>query len=1399
MLHHIHRYHKHIISVMAVISLTLGLVGSVAPIAPETAEAVVYTPLNNQRAKDFAIIRQGATWHVFAIWCDITLGCDAQRRGLMHLTSTDLKNWTEVGFVLAPDGGSDFDDYDIWAPSIVERDGTYYMYYTGVYKNGSNTLVQKIGLATSTDLNNWTKYSTTPVFDCAGMTGAYYNTADSGDGAACRDPFVYWDEGEHQWVMVVSSRRTGSVPANLMSLALVTSEDLINWQEYGFITASDDYIAESAHIFEHSGTYYMVFTENGSGTDYLDYLTSTNLYSGWTRIGDLSPAAIYEYASEYIADGGREYFARIDATNVGIDFDELVWSGTPFSMSDPQYANIGDAVWSDTNEDGVYDGGESGIDNVALSLYLDDGDGIFDVDVDDLSQTVTTGDDPNTGGTQHGYFQFTDVLPDTYWVSIDPSNYDDGGALAGRVATTSNTVAEVTVTDNQTVANFDIGFGLTGTTWPLSTGGNFTVNSEAALANGRVGTAVNAEAVDWWDGNWKYRRAITVTTDTESIETSNTLDLGYDVSALVSDGKMQADYDDLRVVYWNGSENLELDVDILAVDSQRIQAQAAIGTSSSDANYYMYYGNPDAPSRPTRLAGVYDYYASFNAKDQASYGTWTESTNDWNVVANRWAFTGTAIEADRFTRDPSKTFSLGDDWNLEATGRINSGQAMMPVFHSTQAFGNEEYQLNYDATNDLIEVFHWAYGPVGFVPQDAAVTINTGTDYRMRFLYDYTSAALRHQYGYLDGALILPASEPRGGADLSYDIWYEESCPCTDKDANPALGVYNSQSTFNDVKVWEEVDGLTVSVSATESEYYPERDGTIRPVVGQGVSFGALTEFRASVLEQSGSVRFVLSNDGGTSWLYHNGSGWVASDQTSSQANTATDIDSNATAFPHGEGALLWKALLTSAGDQRPTLLQVGATVNVFPSSPGLSTPANGSSEVDFSPVFMLSSTDPENDSVQYEIQLDTVSTFNSPDLQTFSQAETQSGWSGQDADGGTAFASGSSGTYSMTSPLKNDTYYWRARSVDPNGSNVYSAYSSTYSFSTPAAIVISGVAAESVSANAATIRWTTSQPGTSQLEFGPDESYGSTTGESQTLKTDHTLTLTGLEPLTTYHVRVISRDAGGNTSRSADLSLTTLSSTVISNVRVVAGERAFTVWWKTNELATSRVRYGKYVLDHEVKSQTKQIWHRLQIPNLDPGTRYTYLIESVGSSVGTTSRLSVTTNTPDSKLNRAIPPTLFRPLLRDGERPSVTIVGLARGGQTVRIFIDGRVRKTIVLPGMQANIKPFAARISLDRFVNGRHSYYAQTTDDVGRTSLVRKKYSFVLTASGTARGFVSRTETVYVATFGDTMWSIAERFLGDGRRFQEVINANLERYPILKQLPWLVLPGWSLLIPAR
>jgi len=88
---------------------------------------------------------------------------------------------------------------------------------------------------------------------------------------------------------------------------------------------------------------------------------------------------------------------------------------------------------------------------------------------------------------------------------------------------------------------------------------------------------------------------------------------------------------------------------------------------------------------------------------------------------------------------------------------------------------------------------------------------------------------------------------------------------------------------------------------------------------------------------------------------------------------------------------------------------------------------------------------------------------------------------------------------------------------------------------------VISNVSVSGITANSATITWNTDEPSTSVVEYGTTTAYGQT-ASGQSGVTSHSVTLTGLNPSTTYHFRVKSADAAGNTATSSDYTFTTSS-----------------------------------------------------------------------------------------------------------------------------------------------------------------------------------------------------------------------------------------------------------------
>lgn len=124
-----------------------------------------------------------------------------------------------------------------------------------------------------------------------------------------------------------------------------------------------------------------------------------------------------------------------------------------------------------------------------------------------------------------------------------------------------------------------------------------------------------------------------------------------------------------------------------------------------------------------------------------------------------------------------------------------------------------------------------------------------------------------------------------------------------------------------------------------------------------------------------------------------------------------------------------------------------------------------------------------------------------------------------------------------LTGLSPDTTYHYSVKSADAANNN---ATSSDATFKTPPVPdttppVISSIQASSITQTSASVTWTTNEPATSQVKYGKTTSYGSSTTESTSKVTSHSVGVSGLSADTTYHYSVISKDAASNTATSPD------------------------------------------------------------------------------------------------------------------------------------------------------------------------------------------------------------------------------------------------------------------------
>jgi hypothetical protein len=211
-----------------------------------------------------------------------------------------------------------------------------------------------------------------------------------------------------------------------------------------------------------------------------------------------------------------------------------------------------------------------------------------------------------------------------------------------------------------------------------------------------------------------------------------------------------------------------------------------------------------------------------------------------------------------------------------------------------------------------------------------------------------------------------------------------------------------------------------------------------------------------------------------------------------------------------------------------------------------------------------------------------------------------------------------------LTGLMSGTTYYFVAESTGANGAT---GYSTTYSFKTAGVaqtvpLVISNVAQNSVSATAAIITWTTSQPATSQVNYGVTSGYGLSSPLDSSLVTSHSVTLSGLAPGTTYYFDVVSVNSGGTLAASPAASFATMAvSSPPPSVGYVSAwgvtSSGATITWSSSVPATTLLAYGTTPSLGQMSLLQAALTssHGVVLTGLTSGTTYYFVAQSTDSN----------------------------------------------------------------------------------------------------------------------------------------------------------------------------------------
>lgn len=167
---------------------------------------------------DIDVIAHDGILHAFYL-------CIPSHDRVGHLTSRDGILWEEQPFAIHTGNPGDFDDDQIWTMGVFHWVDRFFMLYTGLAIRDRGK-IQRVGVATSTDLISWEKYSGNPVVTA---DPRYYEArSDERHRVDWRDPYVFSENGILHGVI---SARSNKGPENRRGAAgYFTSEDGFHWK-----------------------------------------------------------------------------------------------------------------------------------------------------------------------------------------------------------------------------------------------------------------------------------------------------------------------------------------------------------------------------------------------------------------------------------------------------------------------------------------------------------------------------------------------------------------------------------------------------------------------------------------------------------------------------------------------------------------------------------------------------------------------------------------------------------------------------------------------------------------------------------------------------------------------------------------------------------------------------------------------------------------------------------------------------------------------------------------------------------------------------------------------------------------------------------------------------------------
>lgn len=285
-------------------------------------DQIFYKP-ENAWAADFIPYYKDGVYHLFYLldWRNPTV--TGEGTPWYKITTTDFVHFREHGEMI-PRGTPDEHDNYVFTGSVIEADGKYHIFYTGhnsrfYAETNPERPGQVIMHAVSDDLEHWTKI---PEDTFKALTEEY-------EVHDWRDPFVFYNEEDGEYQMILAARRKGPEKLRRGCTALCASKDLKKWEmREPFWEPHLYYTHECPDLFRIGEWWYHVFSEF-SERHVTRYRMSRSLHGPWLAPeNDMFDGRAY-YAAKTASDGNRHFIFGWNPTKENnVDKGLWQWGGS---------------------------------------------------------------------------------------------------------------------------------------------------------------------------------------------------------------------------------------------------------------------------------------------------------------------------------------------------------------------------------------------------------------------------------------------------------------------------------------------------------------------------------------------------------------------------------------------------------------------------------------------------------------------------------------------------------------------------------------------------------------------------------------------------------------------------------------------------------------------------------------------------------------------------------------------------------------------------------------------------------------------------------------------------------------------------------------------------------------